>query len=115
MFTWCEKIGLLGLVTDLRSMEAVVVHRPPYIVLYSWPDAAWVASGTFLFASIWRSSTTRLRYAWALLPTSLAVGGEIAQAAGFCSGTFDCADLILCVLTGLASLLSASLIYHDEV
>jgi hypothetical protein len=114
MFGWCERIGVLGMLSDLRSLDAVRLLRLPSLILYSWPDAAWVASGTFLFAGIWNGSNAPVRHLWVFLPTVLAVGGEIAQAAGLCPGTFDAADLVLCALVGFACISTSSRIYPDE-
>ena len=113
MFEWCEKLGVLARVNEVRSWEIVSLNRPPDVILYSWPDAAWVASGTFLFAGIWSGSKTPARYLWISLPTALAVGGEVAQAAGICPGTFDIADLFLCALAGPVAFFFSRILHHE--
>ena len=103
MFQWLDAVGVARLVERIRA-DVLFIPVPAWI-RYSLPDALWAASGVFLFSAIWSGSRSSLRHIWMCIAPSLAIGGELAQAAHLIPGTFDIVDLLICALLSGASLL----------
>jgi hypothetical protein len=111
MFRWFDFVGLHSVINAIRIASAPMRGHIPSWVLYSLPDAAWVACGVLLFAAIWTGSSHPARHFWVLLAPSLALGGEFAQLFRLLPGAFDIADVISCTLACAVSVLLANRLF----
>lgn len=115
MFRWFDAVGLSHSIRDARSATAWLADHIPAWILYSWPDAAWAATGVLLFAAIWSGSQLRVRHIWVFLTPAIGVSSELAQRFHLVPGTFDTTDLIACILSTLLSVYIANRIYNYAI
>ncbi len=106
MFSWAETIGLDAAIEAMRVHT--LPHRPgiPDWILFSVPDGVWVFACTTFFARLWHDGAWYYRAFWIGLGPALAIGGELGQLTwiGLVPGTFDPADLLFYVVSGVAAL-----------
>jgi len=97
MFNCADAIGILPLIYDARVIFGGFSEYIPNIILFSLPDAVWVYSGTAFFSRLWLDESPVIHILWSSIFAALAVGSELGQLAGLVPGTFDIADLLLCI------------------
>ena len=104
MFRWVSFIGLIGPLRWLRLLVTNLSWNPPDWVIFNLPNALWVYSFVAFMAILWSSSDCRWRWFWILLGASTAVMLEVGQFLRILGGTFDPADLVLCIIAAVVAL-----------
>lgn len=95
MFGWCEYIGIMDYINELRILCAGT--HPSQFVLYNLPDLLWIVSYLLFVNALIPKTDRKLYLFWVLLMPILAILHEIMQALGILTGSFDLVDL-LCYL-----------------
>ena len=109
MFRWLRALGLESKVDNLRFLTAPARSFIPHWMIYSLPDGLWVYALTALMIFLWRNETSLTgRFIWISLGPLLGAGAEIGQLAGFVPGTFDFADLFVCLIAPAFAILFTS-------
>ncbi len=93
VFHWLQTLHLLPLVMAARQLCSEI--RLPEWLLYSLPDGLWVYAVTSWMILIW---SRRPPLPWLLIGVALGVGGELGQAVGMVSGTYQHLDMIFYLL-----------------
>lgn len=92
MFGWCDTLGLMGIVNEIRSMCEGI--HPGHFVLYNLPDLLWIVSYLLFANAIIPKSDHKTYLFWVLLMPVLAICHEIMQGIGMAIGSFDFIDLL---------------------
>jgi hypothetical protein len=109
LFTWYRSVGLDSAIIVVRQSVSFVHHFLPGWILFSLPDALWVYAITAFMAGVWGDAKfSTLGRLWLFGGLVLAVGGELSQALGIISGTFDANDLLLCFAASVAAIVMAT-------
>jgi len=108
MFSWFDLAGIGPLVHRLRVTTAPLQVRLPFWFQFSVPDAMWVYALTAFMALVWRGSNSWSRPIWISTGLLLGAGSELGQLAGILPGSFDAADLGLCVCAAILALMFTS-------
>ena len=109
MFGWYTNFGLRSEITHIRELTAAARHVLPNWILYSLPDALWVYSLTAFMSAVWfKQRFSMVGVVWISVGLVLSVTGELCQAIGIVSGTFDPVDLLLCVASAVAAFIVAT-------
>ncbi len=105
MFRWAGWVGLDELIHAGRVHSLPFRSFVPNWVLFSVPDGVWVFAATAFFARLWHDGHWALRVFWIGMGPGMAIGGEFGQLPilGLVPGTFDPADLLFYVVSGLAA------------
>lgn len=98
VWQWAEVAGLDGVLYALRFAVTAVVASVPEPVAFTLPDGLWVYAMSFAVSRLWARGNRFERAGWLAIPVLLGVGAELGQAIGFVPGTFDPADLVVCVV-----------------
>jgi hypothetical protein len=93
MFSWFAALQMDGLISDIRQRAVAYSTVLPRWVYLSLPQALWVLSGCLAVHSIWRNVRSRHQQLWMFLVLTIALVGELGQAAGMIRGVFDYYDL----------------------
>jgi hypothetical protein len=93
VFDWLQTLHLLPLVMVARQFCSAI--RLPEWLLYSLPDGLWVYAVTSWMILIW---SRRPPMPWLIVGVALGVGGELGQAVGMVSGTYQHLDMIFYLL-----------------
>lgn len=114
VFEWYKAFGLSGWISQMRRLALPYRHDLPSWFLYSLPDALWVYSFTAALALIWAGQGRCLnRLGWLLIPSVLALGGEVGQLLHVVPGTFDWSDVIAYVVAGAVGSLLPNVVLHN--
>ncbi len=93
VFRWLDTLGLSTTVDTARTAAATEIANIPGVILYSYPDGAWVFGFMCHMAWVWRHRPGREATIWTMLGPALGLGGELGQLPGWVPGTFDANDL----------------------
>lgn len=96
MFDWCNTLGIMPLINDLRSMCDNI--HPGHFVLYNLPDLLWITSYLLFVNAIIPKSDRKVYLFWVLLMPTLAICHEIMQGIGVAAGSFDIIDLLFYII-----------------
>lgn len=96
MFAWCDTLGLMGIVNEIRSMCEGI--HPGHFVLYNLPDLLWIVSYLLFVNAIIPKADHKTYLFWVILMPALAICHELMQLTGMAIGSFDFID-VLCYLT----------------
>lgn len=110
MFQWADAVGLIDPLSSLRAYAAPYRVSLPAWVLYSFPEALWVYSGTCFMASLWSQLHCIPAFLWVSSIPTLAVLSEVAQWFHLIPGTYSFTDLALSILVVPVALLTVRLI-----
>ncbi|MEX1024115.1 MAG: hypothetical protein WD226_03470 [Planctomycetota bacterium] len=109
MFSWFSALGGGDVVTEMRGWAAPFSEVLPSWVYLSLPQSLWLFSGCLAIHALWKDSRGRQQRCWTAVIFSLALGGELGQAAGLVPGVFDPLDLALILAAlGAAQVIAAA-------
>jgi hypothetical protein len=113
IFNWLELLSLNNIVSSIREHLSPTREFLPDWFVFSLPDGLWVYSFSFTLLLIW-GDNLKVAFTWLLLPFLLGSVVEILQYYKYISGTFDYADLILCVIAIPISILNYKLMKNEK-
>jgi hypothetical protein len=100
MFRWFDYCNLSVTIDQIRNMSFLHTTKLPDIILYSFPDGAWVLFGSMLLFFIW---DYKFNLYCVFFPV-VGIGSEILQYFGFLRGTYDAVDLAFLIVASLIPL-----------
>ncbi len=92
-FNWIKSAGLNNWVTTLRHNSFYIRDSFPDWVVYSLPDGLWAFAYSLLITSIWRKSSSWMKYFWLATIPVLVLGFEFLLYYGLIQGTFCIKDI----------------------
>ncbi len=95
MFSWFSALGINQFIANMRIWAASLSGFFPAWIYFSLPKAMWLFSGCLAVHLIWKDYRCWQEQLWMVIVLSLALGGELGQAAGIIGGVFDILDLAL--------------------
>ena len=96
MFSWCKKIGVYGIVQQMRVALDFLKDVLPAWFIYSLPQALWCFSGLCCIHAIWnRKAGERF---WIAVVFLFCLSVEVLQMFNVVSGSFDAFDLFLIIV-----------------
>ena len=105
MFRWADTIGIKSVLDDIRVYCTTIQMENLNWFFFSLPNGLCVYSFTSFMLIVWGLKFSRHSIFWISIGPLLASCGEIGQAFGIVRGTFDPADLILCLIGSFLPLL----------
>lgn len=108
VFRCIRGLGMETTLDTIRSRFTIISTGEFPWLFYSLPDAMWVYSLTAYMVLIWRGKLTRGGFVWISIGPLLALGAELGQALGLVGGTYDIADVVLCLIGTILPLLLLS-------
>jgi hypothetical protein len=94
-FGWIRNVGLGHLLDIVRQYARNHNLLLPEWIIYSLPNGLWAFGYAILISSIWRGSSSPIRYLWLASIPVLVIGYEVLQYPGIAPGIFSIKDLIL--------------------
>ena len=99
MFSWCKKIGIYGIVLQMRSNFGFMKECFPAWFIYSLPQALWCFSGLCSIHAIWINNIGNHERFWIVFILMLPFLTEYLQLLHVIPGTFDIVDILLIVVS----------------
>jgi len=91
--TWFGIAGSDNWLTLIREKSLSLTYLLPPWLVYSLPNGLWAYAYSLIMLSIWKGSSSYMRYVWFLSIPVLVFGFELLQLAGYLQGTFCLFDL----------------------
>jgi len=96
MFSWCKKLGVYGIVQQMRVALDFLKDILPVWFIYSLPQALWCFSGLCCIHAIWnRKAGERF---WIAVVFLFCLSVEVLQMFHVVSGSFDTVDLLFIIV-----------------
>lgn len=106
VFSWLERLQLMGVLSEVRSLTLPVAPLLPEWLLFNLPNGLWSFSYALIIVFIWYREQGNLQFLFFLTVPALGLGYELMQYMGVIGGTFCLLDLGFCfagIIAGAAA------------
>jgi hypothetical protein len=111
MNEWFAALNLDNSITLIRESFFFRKISLNNLILYSFPDGAWVLFGSMLLLHIWDFKFNL----WSAFFPLIGIGSEILQNFGILSGTYDHSDLAFLIVASIIPLYLSYIISRNSI
>ena len=95
-FHWADRLGIGGILMQLRNSGGLSENELPSWFNYSLPDGLWAFAFSLIMTSVWSGTHARIRNFWMASIPVFILGFEFTQMLGSVPGIFCLVDIAFC-------------------